>query len=274
MNNFRFKAYAVANEIDLNKIAVECGIPKKYTWEEPLILQGELLQQILGREFADNQKIMVFSFGSIVLVNVPETDMPALLTYIKGFERDVEINDWKSYADDYEIRVEPTDKPQINDAYAIVPQFEIFYAELVAIVIAKSVAMEKIEYHLEKILDKLETMIDQLERGKLRIGNRKLARTTASVARHQYNTINYIMILDKPDITWINSDAALFYEKMSDFFELHDRYVVLTKKTDMLNNIINGFSSISHSIKGMFVEWVIVLLIVVEVVLMVADLLK
>ena len=274
MNNFLFKAYAVINEIDLNKIAVQCGIPKKYTWEEPLILQGEKLQLILRREFADNQKIMIFSFGSIVLVNVPENDMPLLLEYIRGFEQAIETSDWKHYTEDYAMQVGTSDKMEINDTFAVVPQYEMFYAELVAIVIAKSVAMEKSEFQLGKILDKLETMIDRLERGQLRVGDRELARTTARVARHQYNTINYIMILDKPDITWSNSDAALFYEKMSNFFELNDRYIVLTKKTDLLNNIITGFSSISHSIRGMFVEWVIVLLIVVEVILMVADLLS
>lgn len=273
MTNFHFKAFAVINEIDLNKIAVKCGIPKKYTWEEPLILQGELLKLILGREFTGSQKIMVFSFGSIVLVNIPESDMSALLEYIRNLEGDIETKDWKNYTEEYEIRVGTADEPEITDTFAVVPQYEIFYAELVAIVIAKSVAMEKSEYQLGKILDKLEAMIDRLEHGKLRVSDRELARTTASVARHQYNTINYIMILDKPDITWSNSDAALFYEKMSDFFELNDRYIVLTKKTDLLNNIINGFSSISHSIRGMFVEWIIVLLIVIEVILMVADML-
>lgn len=274
MINLQFKAYSIVNEIDLNKIAVKCGIPKKYTWEEPLVLQGDLLPLIFGREFTDDQKIMVFSFGSIVLVNVPGTDMTTLLEYIREFEKDIEAKDWKSYTDDYEIRVGEVDEPEINDAFAVVPQYEIFYAELVAIVIAKSVAMEKSEFQLGKILDKLEEIIDRLEHGKLRVGDRELARTTARVARHQYNTINYIMILDKPDITWSNSDASLFYEKMSDFFELNDRYIVLTKKTDVLNNIISGFSSISHSIRGMFVEWVIVLLIIVEVILMVVDLLR
>jgi hypothetical protein len=31
MKDLQFMAYAVTNEIDLNKIAVKCGIPKKYT---------------------------------------------------------------------------------------------------------------------------------------------------------------------------------------------------------------------------------------------------
>ena len=44
----KFKAYAITNEIDLNKIASRCNIPKKYTWEEPLILQDEFLASILG----------------------------------------------------------------------------------------------------------------------------------------------------------------------------------------------------------------------------------
>lgn len=272
MTHFELKAYAVINEVDLNKIAVSCGIPKKYTWEEPLVLHQDLLQLITGHIFEKDQKVFIFSFGSIVLVNVPENELPSLLGYIKNFEPELDLNSWKRYTDDYEIRVSPVNSPEISDTFAVVPQLETFYVELVAIVIAKSVAMEKSEYELGKILDKLETMIDRLEHGQMRIGNRELARTTARVARHQYNTINYIMILDKPDITWTNSDAAFFYEKMVDFFELNDRYIVLTKKTDILNNMISGFSSISHSIRGLFVEWVIVLLIVVEVILMVSDL--
>lgn len=274
MDNFQLNAYAVLNEIDLNKIAVSCGIPKKYTWEEPLVLQQGLLERILERKFEADSKVYIFSFGSIVLVNVAESDMPSLLKYLKGYEPEIDLNKWKQYTDDYEIRVGQVDMPEISDTHAIVPQYEMFYTELVAIIIAKSVAMEKSEYELGKILDRLEAMIDRLERGKLRLSNRALARTTARVTRHQYNTINYIMILDKPDITWTNSDASIFYEKMSEFFELSDRYTILTKKTDMLNNIISGFSSVSHFVSGMVVEWIIVLLIVVEVVLMIADLLR
>lgn len=274
MSNFQLKAYAVLNEIDLNKIAVSCNIPKKYTWEEPLVLRQELLETILGRRFEADQFVFIFSFGSIVLINVPESDMPTLLKYIKGFEPELDLNHWNQYMDEYEIRVGQVNVPVISDTCAIIPQYERFYTELVAIIIAKSVAMEKSEFELGKILDRLEAMIDRLERGKLRLGNRALAQTTARVTRHQYNTINYIMILDKPDITWTNSDASLFYEKMSEFFELSDRYTVLTKKTDMLNNIISGFSSISHFVSGMVVEWIIVLLIVVEVILMILDLLR
>lgn len=69
-----FKAYAVTNEIDLNKIAAKCNIPKKYTWEEPLVLNENVLSSIFNKDVPEGQKILVFSFGSIVFINSPSED--------------------------------------------------------------------------------------------------------------------------------------------------------------------------------------------------------
>jgi len=63
-------------------------------------------------------------------------------------------------------------------------------------------------------------MIDKLEKGKLNVGNKEIAKTTSKIVRHEYNTIAYIMILDKPDITWTNSDAKNLYDMMSEFSNL------------------------------------------------------
>lgn len=274
MKKLQFSAYSVAGEIELNKIAVQCGIPKKYTWEEPLILQGETLDKVIGRKMTDDQRLMLFSFGSIVFINMPENDMPGLLSYLKTFVPNIDTSGWQTYSDTYELHSENSGKLELKDKFALVPDHEIFYPELVSVILAKSVALEKSEEQLGRILDKLEVIIDRLEKGKLRIGDRELARTTAKIARHEYNTINYIMILDKPDITWSNSAAAEFYDQLSEFYELNDRFEILTKKTAILSNIVDGFISISHSFRGLFVEWIIVILIIVEVILMVAQLLK
>lgn len=274
MREMVFNAYAVTNEIDLNKIAAECNIPKKYTWEEPLTLQGDILSSIMGKKINNNQKVLIFSFGSVVFIDMDSSDTLKFLKYLKKFKPDIDLKNWNAYSDDYELHVGRVEEIELTDKYVIVPRYEIYYPELISVVLAKSVALEKTEEQLGGILDKLETMIDNLEKGSLRIGNKQLARTIARVTRHEYNTINYIMILDKPDITWINSDAGEFYDMMSEFFELNDRFEIMKSKTDILNNIIEGFTSISHSIRGLFVEWVIVILIVIEVVLMIVDLFR
>jgi uncharacterized Rmd1/YagE family protein len=153
----------------------------------------------------------------------------------------------------------------LSDEFVLVTEYEYFLPELISTVLAKSVALERTEEQLGKIQDNLELLIDRLEKGKLRVGNKELARTTAKIVRHEYNTLAYIMILDKPELTWTHSSASEFYDKMTDFFELNDRYKILKSKTDILYHILEGISNISHSIRGLFVEWVVVILIVIEV---------
>jgi required for meiotic nuclear division protein 1 len=268
MRDLTFKAFAITNEIDLNKIAVHCGIPKKFTWEEPLILRGEILKSILYKDVDDSQMVLVFSFGSIVFINhSTPNEITALLNYLHSFEPDIEVKNADRYSDDYNLHIKETESIELTDEYVVVPEYEDYYPELISTVLAKSVALEKTEEQLGQINDKLETMIDRLEKGKLRIGNKELARTTAKIIRHEYNTLAYIMILDKPDITWTSSSAGEFYDRMLEFFELNDRYKILKSKTEILYNIMDGFSTISHSIRGLFVEWIIVILILFEIVL-------
>ncbi|MDD9270449.1 RMD1 family protein [Paenibacillus sp. GCM10023248] len=268
MKNITFKAAAVANEIDLNKIAIHCGIPKKYTWEKPLIIRNSFLKNIYQTEIDELQQVMVFSFGSVVFVNHSKTsEIQHFLKFLQSFEPDLDLTQAKQYTDDYSLHVGEVDHMELTDEYVVVAEYEYFLPELISTVLAKSVALEKIEEQLGKIQDNLELMIDRLEKGKLRVGNKELARTTAKIVRHEYNTLAYIMILDKPDLTWTHSAASEFYDGMMNFFELNDRYKILKSKTDILYHIMEGFSNISHSIRGLFVEWIVVILIVIEVVI-------
>ncbi|GMA65459.1 RMD1 family protein [Alicyclobacillus fastidiosus] len=221
MDNITFKAFAITHEINLNKIATHCGIPRKFTWEQPLILSKGTLKSIFHKNIDKSQRILVFSFGSVVFINfINSNEINIFLNFIHSFEPDIDLKNADKYTDDYSLNIRETEFIRLTDEYVEVREYENFYPELISTVLAKSVALEKTEEQLEKILDKLETMIDQLEKGKLRIGNKELARTTAKILRHEYNTLAYIMILDKPDITWSSSIASEFYDKMLNFFEL------------------------------------------------------
>ncbi|KAF1086439.1 hypothetical protein SPSYN_00157 [Sporotomaculum syntrophicum] len=268
MNELTFKTYAVAKEIDLNKIARECGIKKKYIWEEPLILQERLLEKIIGECPGEDEKILLFSFGSVVFINSTREHNEIFMQFLKDIKIDIDLKNYTEFQEDYALHLASGKEVVFTDDYVRIPKLESFYPLLTSIVIAKSAALKRTEEQLSIILDELESKIDNLEMGKLNIGNRELARIISKIVRHEYNTIAYIMILDKPGITWTNTDAADFYEKMSYFFELNDRYEVIKSKTEILKGIIDGLSTITNAMRGLFVEWVIVILIVVEVILM------
>lgn len=273
MKSLKFKTYAVTNEIDLNKIAVECNIKKKYTWEEPLILQGEILKRIIN-DPQEDEIVLVFSFGSLVFINSNKDHIDKFMVYIKRIKPDIDIDNYERFHDDYALQIDQGQEIEFTDDYVSIPQMELFYPELISVIIAKSVALERIEFQLSNILDDLESKIINLEKGKLNIGNKELAKLTSRIVRHEYNTIAYVMILDKPDITWINMNAEDFYQQMSEFFELNDRYEVIKSKTEILKSITDGLGTISNSIRGLVIELVVVILIVIEVVLMFLDLFK
>ncbi|MBC7959240.1 MAG: RMD1 family protein, partial [Vallitaleaceae bacterium] len=265
----KFKAIAVADEIDLNKLAIKCNVPKKYTWEEPLTLQGDALSLILGRTMNEDQKVSIFAFGSIVFINSAEGDIEKFVNYLMTIEKRIDLKSMNKYSDTYDLITDSKiEEITITDDFVYVNEYAPYYPDLISMVIAKSVGLEKIEEKIKVILDSIEEKIIRFESGKLRVSDKELAKTISRILRHEYNSIAYIMILDKPDVTWIHTDAAIFYEKMSEFFELNDRYEIFKTKTNILNDIVNGFSMISHSMKGMFVEWTIVILIIIEVVLM------
>jgi required for meiotic nuclear division protein 1 len=268
MEKMIFKAFAVTKELDLNKIAVACNIRKKYTWEEPLVLHQELLTKILGQAMAPDKTVLVFSFGSVVFINNSLKDIDNFFEYLRLFQPAIDVQNTRTYSDDYELRIEDSAKLEFTDQYITIPIFDEFFPEIISTVIAKSVALEKIEEHLETILDKVEGVIDRLEKGKLHISDKEVARVTAQIVRHEYNTISYVMILDKPDSTWIHSSAGTFYDQMADFFELSDRYEILQHKTNTLKNILDGFTSVSHSIRMFRLEWAVVILFILEVILM------
>lgn len=271
MKVLKLKAYSVAIELDLNRIATLRGIRKKYTWEEPLILEGDKLFDILNTGVNEEQKVFLFSFGAVVLVNLEAEQIRKMMLFLNDYLPGIELASYTRYSDDYEVRVDPDEESTLTDEYIVVKSQESYMTEIIATVIAKSVALERVEEKLSTILDSIENVIEKLEKGKKLISNREHAKIVAQIVRHEYNTISYIMILDRPDVTWAKSGAEELYDALVEFFELADRYEILRKKTEIINSIVDNFTSISNAIRGLFVEWVIVALIVIEIIMAVSE---
>lgn len=271
MGTYKLNAWSVAKEIELNALAKSFGIPKRFTWEEPIILSGDHLKDLVGEEVEENISVFFFSFGSIVLSNGKEEWMKKIIDYLKEEGVCKELVDWKHYHDEYDL-YESEEEDLCNDNLATIKNMQDYHIELSAVVLAKSVALERNEYKIETILNKAEELIDGLERGRTNMSDKKLGTMFASVLRHEYDSVSYILILDKPDITWLMSDANEYYEKLSNIFELSDRYEILKQKTDTLRHIVEEFTSVTHGIRSYVMEVIIIILILVEVVLMILEL--
>jgi len=77
----------------------------------------------------------------------------------------------------------------------------------------------------------------------------------------------HLVVLDKPDITWDNPEANSLYLTMARLFELNQRYQEIKHKSETLLDMTDVFSSLSNARRSARLEWIIIILIAIEIIL-------
>lgn len=260
-----FKAIVLSNEIDLNKIAQHFGINRKFKWEESLSLKPTELQGIISQP--ENKMVYIFHFGSVVFLNFQHHEIMDVVNYMKKVEVGIIHSNLFKYVDEYKIETDPEGIFAINNEYMVTEEQVDYQWDIVATILAKSVALDKIEMDISLLLDEIEEVVNNLHQGKLAVSDEKLAKMSASILGFKLSTISYIMLLDKPAITWNNENASELFNELTTLFELSERYSKNRHKIDTLMDITEVFSGLAHAKRGTRLEWAVIILIGIEIVL-------
>jgi required for meiotic nuclear division protein 1 len=273
MTQHRFSAFAISGELDLNKLATQLGILRKYRWEEPMQLNPATLRPV-PVDVLEESHVYMYYFGGVVFRNCSET-------VIGEFSRKMEhVNEsfigfpTARYHEQYSLTVKEGGALAITDDCAVMPRYDRAFIDIVAFVIAKSVALERIEEQADTVLDEMEGYIALLDQGKLSISDKKLARLASKILNFKYRSIAFIMVLDKPDITWENAEADRLYLTMATLFELSLRYQEIKHKSETLMDITGVFTDLSHARRATRLEWIIIALIFIEIIIYLIQILR
>lgn len=270
MTQAEFTAITVSNEINLNKIAQHFGLTRKFIWGEALSLKNAALKGII-RETED-KSVYIFHFGSLVFVNFQKHEITDVLIYLKAIEKNLNITNPFEYTDDYMLQINPAVAASVSNNCMIASEPNEYQQEIVSTVLAKSVALEKIEIDIEILLDEIEDIVEFLHQGKLSVSDSQLAKISAKILSFKLATISYLMLLDKPDITWDDEEASELFSNLSLIFELEERYEKnIRHKSETLMDITDVFSGLAHAQRGNRLEWVIIILIAIEIGLSILD---
>jgi uncharacterized Rmd1/YagE family protein len=203
----------------------------------------------------------------MVFLNFQHHEIMDVVKYMKNIE--VGINDTNPfrYVDEYKIESSPESEYAINNDCMVIAEQAEYQFDIVSTVLAKSVALEKIEMEISRLLDEIEDVVNNLYQGQLAVSDEKLARMSASILGFKLSTISYLMLLDKPAITWNNENAGELFNELTTLFELTDRYEKLRHKIDTLMDITEVFSGLAHAKRDNRLEWGVIILIAIEIVL-------
>lgn len=269
MKSFEFKSTLIDTEINLKEIAMHFGINKKFKWEEPLILNESFLKGILPQPLG--KYVYVFHWGSIVCINLTFHEIKDIVLYLKRIDKNLKETSPIGYVEDFKLIVNENSALEINYDSVVVANQKEHHLDIIATILAKSVALKKIEIDTDILLDEIENIMGFLDKGHLKLRDEKLSKLSGKILRFKYATLSNIMVLDKPDIAWKNEDAEDFFINLSDLFELKDRYEKIRHKTEVLLDITEVFSSLAHAKRGNMLEWGVIILILFEIVMAVAE---
>lgn len=259
-----FIATAVSREIKLNLIAEHFGISKKFKWEEFLVLKDAHLKGIIREE--KEKAVYLFHYGCIVGVNLQKHEITDIYNYIAKIDTELKATNPLLYTETFGLEIDPNQEPTLNNKNYVANTLLNYHYDIISIILAKSVALERVEQSLEYVLDDIENLIDLLDTGKFNVSDDKIAKLSAKILRYKYNSISYLMVLDKPDITWSNEGAEDLFLLLQDFFDLPERYENIDNKTKTIMDITGVVTLFSQSKRGTRLEWIIIILIAFEIV--------
>jgi uncharacterized Rmd1/YagE family protein len=248
----RFIALDLGDDIDIKRLMQEKSSHIEYIrWEEPFKFK-----------YAQGT-VYVYSFGAVVGLNVPSNQFNSLVSELDEYV----IGNVKHTATEILEVINKDNKDreiEIFEDRVYLPRIDEGVLSTVAFVLAQSVSLHRIEQKTGLLIDEIEKFLS--EKGKVAKGRKALG-LAMKILKTRHEILSDVMILDKPDIAWENELYDQLYQKLARYYELSRRYKNVTTKLDHAFEVASVLLEIHSESKANFLEWMIILLFVLEIVM-------
>ncbi len=249
MKSIHFNCYKIAEKLPLDKLASFFGIKIKTSWNNYLVLDEAQINTVLKHKVSHKQ-VYVYDFGCITFVNFNSDELKIMLDYIESIAGKIDYNLYINYQDTHIIPIDEHNIIHLWNSSEETFIYNGFILPIVATILAKSTALKKIEYEVSQLLDNEEVLILNLQKRRSRGNARQFAATAAAILRFEYSIINNIRIFDRSQNTAEKMQYRAIYDKLSNYYELQDRYEILEKKATELRNITKAYSNYSFDVQN------------------------
>lgn len=243
---FHFNCFKIAPRLPLATVASYFGLNTPLPWENHLVLKGSRLETILKYQNTSKQ-VYLFDFGCLTFVNFDAQEIRVFLDYLRSITGKVDNNLFASFHEGHTLYIGEKKLCKLwKDAEEAVAYDESILS-IVAMILAKSVALSKIEKDVAELLDQAEGLLLSLQKGKLPPGARKFSKVIGSMLRFQYDTIYSVKIFDRPASIDCRVWSRDIYDSLAGYYELYDRFDIVNSKMDDLKTITSSYSMLTHN---------------------------
>jgi uncharacterized Rmd1/YagE family protein len=251
-------AYSFASTLKLKELVALFGPG------EARVEKDQLLARPGG---GDGRYVIAYDFGALVFVGVEAAEREKLVTAV-GARLSAEPH--PPLIESFAIEIAPDKPMEVRFDRVLLPSLELGAVEIVAEVLAQSVAMDyyaddvaEIEAETDRIAAELRSM------GRIPGRVRPTLQFIGLCIATRNDVISTLALFDKPDATWENEQLDRLWNELRKMLEFDDRYRALDAKLRMFQDNLVLLVDLARQRHTLALESAVVLLIAVEIVLMV-----
>ncbi|MCW5518642.1 RMD1 family protein [Aureitalea sp. L0-47] len=230
------------------------------------IIDGTLLFQDsdeLYYSLGARSYLYIFQFGVVCFFNLPEKSVQKYKKKILQFSKgEVEPR----LTDDFLVKL-VSGKSIVSTTEVILPVFDEEMIRLVMLHTAQNVALENYTSMTESLLEEAGIHTHNLQnKGALRISKKKLKMLIGRNLTLKNAIYENLYIFDVPEIAIENQQLNSLDQSFKREFDLKNRYRHVNDRINIINENLQLFKDIWDHKESSTLEWIIIILIFVEIV--------
>jgi uncharacterized Rmd1/YagE family protein len=248
----KLSAFLVSNQLDIKGIKTSLDIkPVADTSSE------------LYYKFSEQKYQYYFNFGVVVFAGYTEDEMKWAIKTVQPYQK----NPFPSWLrDDHEIDVQEGKQIAFDFAKLIIDKIDSRVIRITMFNLAQSVALDYYHSVTENLLNEVRGFANQLEAtGKLKISRNNMMRFMGRALNTQNDIAENIYIFDAPDLVWDDEYLDKLHQGLNKHFDLRVRFSEIEYTLRIIEDNLRVFREIINQRESSLLEWIIIILILVEV---------
>jgi required for meiotic nuclear division protein 1 len=209
--------------------------------------------------------VFLSRFGGVIFWNCPESLIRQIQEELKALPG---LSHMEEQARDFlKVKVGlPEDSVGFSEVH--LREFTLEKLRIVSLALAQSVALDHFEGAISQAMARFQPVVQALSHhGQLMLAHREVLRIVGFAMEVRAAVLDNLTLFDDPPETWESESLAHLDSALYDQFDLEERLSAIREKLAYLHDAGSTFLGLLDTRKNHRLEWVIILLILVEILL-------
>lgn len=174
-------------------------------------------------------------------------------------------------SEDYNYYISPTQPVKIEFDTIYIDSDDELNKLSISYAIEQSIKLEEFEESIKRTLEDTEHIpLDLAQNGRVRMSRKELAKKRGRLFITKSDIYLHFELLDTPEFFWEYPELDIYYLSMRKYLELQPRIEILNRKMNVIQEILAILADEQNHKHSSTLEWIIIILIAIEIVLFIA----